>query len=275
MTLVAHATPGAGGLDSLLLVTVAAVAAAWGWAVMRVNAAHPRSPVPPWRAASFLAGVTVLVLALQGPIDTFADDLFSVHLVQHVLIGFVAAPLLVLGSPVLLVMRLVPGDVRRGVLLPLVRTAPVAAMTYPPLTWLLFGVTMWLVHFSPLYELALESEAIHRLEHLLILGTAVLYWLPALGEEPLAHRLSWSRRFFYVFLGMPVSSVLGLVIASETMVLYPAYAAAADATTALADQRLAGAIMWVGTDLIGIVLLGLLIARWARAEAARPSRRLA
>ena len=259
-------------LDPLLLAALAGTAAAWVLAVGSINAAHPGSPVAAWRSAAFIGGLLAILVALQSPIDTFADDLFSVHMLQHLVLSFVAAPLLVLAGPMLIVLRLAGASTRRGVLLPLLRSRAVRIVTFPGLTWGLFVAVMWVAHFSPLFELALESEAVHQAEHALFLGSAFLYWLPAIGSEPLPWRLGWSGRLLYLLLGMPLSTVLGMLIVAQTSVLYRAYLSA-DAAAALADQRLAGAVMWVGGDLISVALIGVLVVQWLRTERRRVRRR--
>lgn len=277
---IAHAGVGQGWavlgwtLELPLLLALAVTAAAWWLAVQAINARHPRSPLPGWRSASFAGGLLVLVVALQSPIDTFADEWFSVHMVQHLLIGFVAAPLFVLAGPMILVLRLLPGSWRRRLVLPLLHGRVARVMTFPALTWLLFAVVMWAAHFTGLFELALESEPIHQFEHLAFLASGYLYWLPALGDEPLPWRLGWSGRILYLFLGMPLSSVLGMVIVAQTGVLYPHYLLTGGAA-ALADQRLAGTVMWVGGDLITAVLIGLAVWAWVRDEARRARHRAA
>lgn len=271
--MLAHATPGSvtffeWTIEPLLLAAIGLAAAAWLVAVARVNEAHRRTPVPAWRSVAFLGGLLTLFVALASPIDTFADDLFSVHMLQHVLIAFVAAPLLVLGAPGTLLLRVASHGVRRAVLLPMLHSRPVRMLTFPAFTWLLFAVVMWVAHFSPLFELALESDGIHQLEHLAFLVSGFLYWLPAIGSDPLPHRLSSSGRLLYLFLGMPQSSLLGLVIVSQTTVMYPHYVAAG----ALADQRLAGTVMWIGGDLISVALIGVAGWLWLQAEARRAQR---
>lgn len=255
--------------DPPLLVALVVAAAIWVLLVRRVNARHPSTPVAAWRTWSFLGGVAVLLLALQSPVDTFADDLFSVHMVQHVLLSFVVAPLLVLGAPVTLLLRWSRPGPRRRLLLPVLHSRVLRVLLFPPLTWLLFAAVMWAVHFSPLFELALESQPIHQLEHLLLLGTGILYWLPAIGTEPMPWRLSWSWRLLYLFVSMPLSSLLGLVLYAQSFVLYPHYLLRLG-DAALADQRLAGTIMWVGSDLLSMVAIGLLVWGWSRALASPP-----
>jgi putative membrane protein len=190
-------------------------------------------------------------------------------MLQHLLISFVAAPLLVLGSPGTLLLRVASARVRHGLVLPLLHSRLVRTVTFPVLTWLLFAVVMWAAHFSPLFELALESDPIHQVEHLAFLVSGFLYWLPAIGSDPLPWRLGGSSRLLYLFLGMPQSSVLGLVIVSQTTVMYHHYVAVG----ALADQRLAGTLMWIGADLISFALIGVAGWLWLTTETRRAARR--
>ena len=271
--MLAHVEPGSWtllgwSLEPLLLGALLVALVAWALAVRRANRRH-EAPVPASRTACFLAGVAALVVALASPIDAYADDLFSIHMLQHLLIAFVAAPLLVMSAPGTLALRASPGRLRRTFLVPLLRSRALRWLTFPLVTWLLFGSVMWLAHFTALFELALESQPIHDLEHVAFLVAGYLYWLPALGRDPMPWRLGISGRLLYLLLGMPVSSVLGLVIVAQTSVMYPHYLAPA----ALADQRLAGTVMWVGGDLISVVLIGLAVWAWVQDEARRARRR--
>ena len=271
--MLAHAGPGSWVVldwtfEPLLVAALLVAAVGWLLAVARIGAAHAHAPVPPWRSVAFLGGLLTLFVALASPIDTFADDLFSVHMLQHVLISFVAAPLLVLSAPGTLLLRVASPSVRHALLLPILHSRVVRALTFPVFTWLLFAVVMWVAHFSPLFELALESDTVHQLEHLAFLASGFLYWLPAIGSDPLPWRLGGSGRLLYLFLGMPQSFVLGLVIVSQTTVMYHHYVAAG----ALADQRLAGTVMWIGADVISFVLIGVAGWQWLRTETKRARR---
>jgi putative copper resistance protein D len=251
-------------LDPPLLVALGLAAAAWLMVVRRVNAAHSQTPMPAWRSWAFVGGLLVLFVALQSPIDTFADDLFSVHMVQHILLGFVVAPLLVLAAPMTLLLRWARPGPRRRLLLPVLHSRALRVLLAPPLTWLLFAAVMWAVHFTTLFEAALESEPIHQLEHVLLLGSGILFWLPVIGNEPMPWRMSWSWRLLYLFLAMPLTSLLGLVLYAQAFVLYPHYLLRLG-PAALDDQRAAATIMWIGSDLLFMGAIGLLVWAWSRA----------
>jgi cytochrome c oxidase assembly factor CtaG len=228
------------------------------------------------RAACFLGGLAVLWIALQSPIDSYADVRLSVHMVQHLLLTMVAAPLLVLGAPVTLLLRAATPAFRRRWVLPPLRSRPVRLLTAPVVCWAQFALVLWGSHFSPLYDAAVRNAGIHVLEHLLYVGSAVLFWSPVVGVDPSPKRLSHPARLLYVFLAMPQASFLGLAMWGASRVLYPSYAAALGAA-ALDDQRLAGTIMGSVGMLFLVTALGLVLLDWLRREereAARADARL-
>jgi putative membrane protein len=244
------------------------------WAVVRVNLAHPSNPVPRFRAWCWYLGLAVLFVALASPIATYDTTLFSVHMVQHLLLTLVAAPLLALGAPITLLLRVSSAATRRRFVLPVLHSRVMRVVSFPVVTWVLFAAVMWASHFSALFDASLESEAVHVLEHALFLGTAMLFWWPVVGADPSPWRLPHAARIGYIFLGMPQSSFLGLAIFSAPNVLYPHYATLVRSwgPTPLADQQLAGGIMWVGGDLGFLIALILCVWVWLRAEEAEGRR---
>jgi len=103
----------------------------WLWAVRRVDSAHPHNPVPRRRTVAFLAGMLALAFALISGIERYDTSLFSVHMVQHVLLMLVAAPLLALAAPITLVLRLSSGETRRRWLIPFLHSRVVRFLAHP------------------------------------------------------------------------------------------------------------------------------------------------
>jgi putative copper resistance protein D len=217
------------------------------------------------RAACFLGGLAALWLALQSPIDSYADVRLSVHMVQHLLLTMVAAPLLVLGAPVTLLLRAATPAFRRRWVLPLLHSRPVRMLSAPVVCWAQFALVLWVSHFSPLYDAAVRNAGIHVLEHLLYVASAVLFWSPVVGVDPSPKRLSHPARLLYLFLAMPQASFLGLAMWGSSRVLYPAYQAALG-PAALDDQRLAGTIMGSAGMLVMVPALGLVLLDWLARE---------
>jgi putative copper resistance protein D len=254
--------------DPLFMASVALANWAYIAAVRRANRAHPHSPVPRRQMVCFLLGMGTLVLAIMSPIAAYDTDLFSVHMVQHVLIIMIAAPLLLLGAPITLALRASSPRVRKGVILPILHSWPVKAVSWPVFTWLLLAGVMWASHFSSLFNGALEHEWLHRFEHVLYLASALLFWWPAINADPSPWRMNHPMRMLYVFMQMPQNSFLAVTIANATSVIFPHYASVARdwGPSPLADQEWAGYIMWVGGDIAFLVVLACLGYGWAQHE---------
>ncbi len=233
-----------------------------------VDRRHPNNPVPRWRLWSWMGGLGAIILALASPIEFYDTTLFSVHMIQHLLLSFVAAPLLVLAAPITLLLRVSSPEARRRWILPVLNSHVVKTVSQPVVAWSLFAAVMWFTHFSPLFDAALEDFTLHRLEHALFLGSAMLFWWPVIGADPSPHRIGFGGRILYLAVGMPLSSFLGLVIFSASAVLYPHYATLVRdwGPTPLADQQLAGGIMWGGGDVAFVLALLLTVGAWLRHE---------
>ncbi len=254
--------------DPTLQLPIALSALAYVWAYRHVNAAHSGNPVPRRRLAYWFAGLVAVEIALQSPIDRYEGVLFTVHMVQHIVLIFGAAPLLVLAEPITLLLRVARAEQRKRLILPVLHSRLLRLVSFPVVAWLLFAGTMWGTHFSPMFNLALENDYVHDLEHLLYISTAMLFWWPVAGVDPSPWRMPHAARLGYVFLQMPQNSFLGLAIYSATTTLYSHYATVARdwGPTPLADQQLAGGIMWVAGDLLFLGVVLLVVADWARHE---------
>lgn len=244
--------------------------AAVGWIAMvdRIDRRHPGSPVPFVRTAAFLGGLAAIAVALMSGVERYDTTLFSVHMVQHLVLMLVAAPLLALGAPITQLLRVASPEVRQRWILPILHSGPVSVIGHPLVTWLIFTGVLWFAHFSPLFDLALRDPFIHDLEHGLFLAAALLFWWPVVGLDPSPHRMGYPARIGYVLLQMPFSSFLAMVVLFADTPLYSFYAAlgAPYGITAVADQQLAAGIMWFIGDvtLIGAILL--IVAAWMRDE---------
>ena len=254
--------------EPLLTLGIAVAIGWWLWAVRRVNAVHPGNPVPRRRTAAFLSGMMALAFALLSGIGRYDTTLFSIHMVQHVLLMLVAAPLLVLAAPITLVLRLNSSGTRRRWLLPFLHTHVVRFMAHPVTAWVMFAAMMWATHFSPLFNASLEDPLIHEVEHILFLTGALLFWGPAAALDPMPSRMGHPGRIGYLFTQMTQNTFLAVVILNASAALYPHYASL-DRTwgmTALEDQRLAAGIMWIAGDAIFLSAIMAVVFGWMRAE---------
>jgi putative copper resistance protein D len=250
-------------------------AAAYVWAVRRVNVAHPDNRVPGDRPVFWLVGLACLAIALLSGIERYDTELFSVHMIQHVLIVFGAGPALVLAAPITLLLRVATPGARNRWILPVLRSRVVKVVAHPLVAWVLFTVVTWGSHISPLFDAALEDPLVHDLEHALYLSTAMLFWWPVVGRDPSPWRLPYPARIGYLFLQMPLMSLLGVVILFSSTVIYPHYMTTGRPwlPTPLEDQQLAGALMWGIGDTVFIIAILLVIAAWMRHEEETTRRR--
>lgn len=260
-------------LEVPVILGIALAAAAYAWAVRRVDRAHPRNPQPLHRSWLFFGGLAAIGLALVSPIEAYEGSLFSVHMVQHMLLELVAAPLLLAGGPITLALRASTPSVRRR-LLAILQSRAMHALAFPVLAWLVFAAVNWGWHFSTLYDQALENPPLHYLQHATFLGAALLFWWPILGADPSPWRLPHPARLLYLFLAMPQNSFLGVALMSATTVLYPHYLTNARdwGPTPLEDQQLGGVLMWVGGDLAFLAGMGVVVALWMAHEDRRTRR---
>ncbi len=244
-----------------------------------------RDAIARWRAAAYYAALAVTVLALEGPVDNLAPKLLWVHMLQHVLLMGIAAPLIVLGAPWNSIWRPLPLGLRRGLAKTVVRSsacAPLRVAVRPlgrPLwAWIAFNVDLLAWHIPAVYDLTLRSQAVHILEHVTFLVFGVLVWAQMIDSPPLRSRLSTSHRVYYCVSAMVPGWMLSLVLAFATQPLYGAYAdltSRPGGISALADQQLAGGIMLGLGSLASTVYVFIALYRWLGEDPARRAARRA
>jgi putative membrane protein len=224
-------------------------------------------------AAAFAAGLFFTAVALVSPLDALGGALFSAHMLQHVLLMLVAAPLLVLGRPLVAFVWALPPAWRRRVgrafARPRVRSAWRGA-SHPASAWLLHALALWAWHAPGLYQATLRSNVVHFFQHACFFGTALLFWWGALAMG----RRTQARHGFgmlYLFTTAVHSSVLGALLTFSLVLWYPDYAPRADAWgfTPLEDQQLGGLIMWVPAGIVYVLATLALAAAWLAAAEQR------
>jgi putative membrane protein len=222
---------------------------------------QPRSARGRRRLWYWFGGLTVLMAAELPPLGTYVDERFSVHMVQHLIFCFVAAPLFVMARPGVVVARTLSPRMHRSDAVRTARRVLGPALS-PAIGWSAFVGYTWVVHFTPLYDFALSNPAVHSVEHVGFLVTAVLLWRPVLGPRQSA--LPDVLKVPYVLLLMPALAFCGLAIFSADHPLYSSYRSFPGS---LADQRLGGAIMWA-LPIVALLplVLGLVVAWWRREE---------
>ncbi|GAC1307605.1 MAG: cytochrome c oxidase assembly protein [Vulcanimicrobiaceae bacterium] len=248
--------------DLPIVVALLGAAGAYGAGVARYRRLRDR-PWPCVRTLWFGLALASATVAIESPLDAAAATHFAPHMVQHLVLTDVSAPLLLLGAPLLLALGTLPNRAARRVVA-LSRSRFGHGITSPLAAWAAFVLALWLSHDVRFFESALEHESVHVVEHALYLGTALLFWFPivAIGPTPWSEApLAYPLRMLYLFIAMPAEGMLGFTLSSARHVLYPAYARAG-----IADQQAAGEIMWIGGTLAMFVAFMLVGSEWARAE---------
>jgi len=261
-----------------LLAVLAGLLYARGARRQRRIAAAARRPSLRWRELAFWIALVTLVAALDSSIDYLADRLFWVHMLQHVLLMMVVAPLLALAAPWTPIWRGLSLGVRRPVASAVVarpglRTA-IAALT-PWVIWVLFNADMCAWHVPALYGLTLRNQAVHDLEHVSFLILGVLFWAQVIESPPLRMRLDHTGRLVYVLAGATVSWLLALVLTFWPTALYAGYSELASrpgGISALGDQQLAAGIMLGPGSIPYAVFVFLALYRWLAPEPAAEGR---
>jgi cytochrome c oxidase assembly factor CtaG len=220
----------------------------------------------------FAAGWLTLVLALVSPLHPWGAVLFSAHMTQHELLMLVAAPLLVLGRPMVPFLwalprararqltRVVKGSVLRSVWR--VMTAPFAA-------WLIHAIILWTWHLPVLFQATLENEFVHALQHIAFLSSALLFWWAILHGRQRA--TGFGVAVLYMFTTALHSGLLGALLTFAGTAWYPLYNGTTQSwgLTPLEDQELGGLIMWIPAGLVYIIAGLALFAGWLRESDAR------
>jgi putative membrane protein len=204
---------------------------------------------PASRSVSFAAGLAMVAVALEAPLD----ERLSGHMAQHLILG-VAAPLcLAAGAPV----RLTLGALRDP--RPLARV--LRALPVTPLTgWIAFSAVLLGIHLTGLFELAVRHPLVHGLEHLALLVAGLLFWAPLVAVDPLPHRPGPAARLAWLLAAMPPMGLVGARLLTGG-VAYPSY-------PSLADQRTAAGVMWgAGSLLMAAATVAIVFTAVLREEA--------
>jgi putative membrane protein len=224
---------------------------------------------------AFVAGLGALVIALLSPLDALSDVLFSAHMGQHEILMLIAAPLVVMGKPWLTGAWALPARLRARVLsfsqAPALRR-PFRAVTGPITILVLHALALWIWHVPGLFEGALRNDAVHAFQHSCFFVTAALFWWALLHGR--YGRGGYGAGVLFVFITGMHSGILGALITFAGRLWYPIYDARGRAAghDPLADQQLAGLIMWIPAGVILMVLGLALLAAWL-GEAERRARR--
>ena len=242
-------------LEPLQLAPIALIAIAY--AVRARTLARRQQPVPGWRMALFGLGIALLVLAVTSPVATIGEEeLFSVHMVQHLLIGDLAPLCLLAGltGPLLRPILALPGVMRLRVF-----ANPFVALPI----WTL-NLVVW--HLPFFYEAAVRHSAVHAVEHMAFFGAGIVLWLPVLETLPAPEWFGTGAKLAYVVAVRLVATIVGNVFIWGGAAFYDVYDTGDDylGLSPSADQSLAGSLMMLEGSIVTIVAIAWLFLRMAQ-----------
>ncbi|MEU8530552.1 MULTISPECIES: cytochrome c oxidase assembly protein [Streptomyces] len=243
----------------------------YGWGVLRL-----RGRGDDWsagRTVSFVIGVLSIALVMCTKLNDYGMVMFSVHMVQHMVISMLSPILLLLGAPVTLALRALPVAGRgstgpRELLLKLLHSRYMRVITHPVFTIPMFIASLYALYFSPLFDFLMESKPGHiaMMVHFLMVGL-IFFW-PIMGVDPGPHRPGYVMRMLELFAGMPFHAFFGiaLMMASEPMIKAYQDPPASLGIDALADQTAAGGIAWAFSEIPSVLVLIALVYQWYHSE---------
>jgi cytochrome c oxidase assembly factor CtaG len=220
-----------------------------------------------WEASCFWAGWVTVVIALASPVHPMGEALFSAHMTQHELLMVIAAPLLVLGRPMIPFLWGLPLRWRQRIGAATKRRPVQRAwrwLTLPAVAWIVHAIVLWGWHMPPLFQATLTSDLVHSAQHASFLFSALLFWWAVLhGREG---HMGYGKSVLYIFTTAIHTSILGALLTFSPALWYPAYANTTQAwgLSPLEDQQLGGLIMWVPAGLTYVVAGLALIAGWLK-----------
>jgi cytochrome c oxidase assembly factor CtaG len=241
-----------------------------GWiAIRRTRAAL----FPAWRLAAFLAGLATIWIAIGSPLDGFSDALLSAHMVEHLLLMSFVPPLLLLGYPVVPLLRGLPRGFTVRLLGPLLRLEGLRRfghfLTMPVVAWLAMNLIFLGWHVPAAYDFALEHEHWHEFEHICFLGSSMLFWWPVIRPWPRStHTMGWYALPYLISADI-VNTALSAFLAFCGRPVYGYYLREANPfhISPLTDQALGAVIMWVVGSLVFLIPAVFVTVRLLQREA--------
>jgi cytochrome c oxidase assembly factor CtaG len=242
-------------------VVMVGAAAAYVWGVRHLAARGRSWPV--WRTASFCAGLVVMVVAVVSGVASYDTSVFTVHIIQHLVLMMVAPPLLALGAPVTLALQASRRRRQTG-LLRMLHSAPLTVLSMPLVTAGLYYAAMYVDLGSSFYRYSVVHPLVHDVSHLVMFSLGYLYWWSILGVDRTSRQLPLPVRVGALVVGMPFEVFLGIALLSSRSAIAPQHT--------LSDTRAGGGAFWVLSMLITGAGAAILLVQWMRQEDRRSVR---
>ncbi|MCZ2523476.1 cytochrome c oxidase assembly protein [Streptomyces sp. SCUT-3] len=249
----------------------------YGWAVARLHRRGDSWPVN--RTVWFVTGVLTVVLVTCTGLNDYGMVMFSVHMVQHMIISMLSPIMILLGSPVTLALRALPsaGRGRKGpreLLVALLHSRYMRVITHAGFTIPMFIASLYVLYFTPLFDFLMESRTGHIVMMVHFLAVGLSFFWPIMGVDPGPNRPGHVMRMLELFIGMPFHAFFGIAFMMSSAVMVDTFAnpPASLGIDPLADQQAGGGIAWAFSEIPTLVVLLALMAQWSKSEARRAKR---
>jgi cytochrome c oxidase assembly factor CtaG len=257
--------------DPFFLIGCILLLVLYGVAVLRLYRRGDRWPAG--RTAAFATGVLTIGLTMCTRLNDYGMVMFSVHMVQHMILSMLSPILLLLGAPVTLALRALPTAGRnrtgpRELLVKLLHSRYLRVVTHPAFTIPLFIASLYALYFSPLFDFLMGSRTGHIAMMVHFLAVGLVFFWPIMGVDPGPHRPGYVMRMLELFAGMPFHAFFGiaLMMASGPMIGTYEHPPASLGIDALADQTAAGGIAWAFSEVPSVLVLLALLFQWKKSE---------
>ncbi|MCF2528074.1 cytochrome c oxidase assembly protein [Yinghuangia sp. KLBMP8922] len=248
----------------------------YGAGIARLRRRGDKWPIG--RTLAWLAGVASVLLSTSSGLAAYGTALFSVHMIQHMILSMLSPILLLLGAPITLALRsLKPagrdqdGNAKRGpreILLAVLHSRFAAVMSSPAVTLPLFIASLYVLYFTPLFDLAMGNMWGHRWMMIHFLAVGLLFFWPIMGIDPAPRKHGYVMKMLELFAGMPFHAFFGVAVMMSSSLIVDSFAKppAAWGTDVLADQQMGGGIAWAFGEVPTVIVLLVIFSQWMRSE---------
>ncbi|MFF3732380.1 cytochrome c oxidase assembly protein [Streptomyces sp. NPDC002476] len=257
--------------DAFFLIGCLLALGLYGYGVLRLRRRGDAWPVG--RTVFFFVGVLSIALVMCTKLNDYGMVMFSVHMVQHMVISMLSPILVLLGAPVTLALRALPvaGRGRTGpreLLLMLLHSRYMRVITHPVFTIPMFIASLYALYFTPLFDFLMESKTGHIAMMVHFLAVGLVFFWPIMGVDPGPHRPGYVMRMLELFAGMPFHAFFGIALMMATTPMVDTYEhpPASLGIDALSDQSAAGGIAWAFSEIPSVLVLIALVFQWYRSE---------